>query len=137
MSEAILMQAIGRVRRLGQRRIVKIYDYSVKKTFNSRQINNNLAKVIPNMVAQLNNSLFKLSFNEDRKEIDLGSWFKNQDRSLSRVPPQFLDWFDADELLTGDALIFALMNVLKEGSLTTVRQDCDLVVQMREEGDCA
>jgi len=67
MSEAILMQAIGRVRRLGQRRIVKIYDYSVK-TFNSRQINNNLAKVIPNMVAELNNSLFKLSFNEDRKE---------------------------------------------------------------------
>jgi len=73
MSEVILMQTINCVCHLDQRYIMKIYNYSVKKIFNNCQINNNLIKVIFNMIIKLNNSLFKLLFNENKKKINLNS----------------------------------------------------------------
>src|SRR5438034_5585873 len=42
MSEALLMQAIGHVRYLSQKCIVKIYNYMILNSFNIKQLENNL-----------------------------------------------------------------------------------------------
>ena len=71
MLKALLMQAIGRVRHLGQKHIIKIYDYTVLNSFNIKQLENNLIKMILNLIVKLNNELFNIIFNHDTKTIDL------------------------------------------------------------------
>lgn len=58
MSNPIAQQAISQVRQLGQTWIVKVYDYQVQQSFNCRQVANDLSKVIPGMVAELNPDMF-------------------------------------------------------------------------------
>jgi hypothetical protein len=125
MSEALLMQAIGRVRRLGQKRIVKVYDYTVLNSFNIKQLENNLAKMIPGLVAELSDELFNITFNHDTKEIDLGYWVRNSDGTLSPVPHNSIDRFDSEKLVQSDELMYALLEAMKEGSQLRMRSLCD------------
>jgi len=125
MSEALLMQAIGRVRRLGQKRIVKVYDYTVLNSFNIKQLENNLAKMIPGLVAELSDELFNITFNQDTKEIDLGYWVRNSDGTLSPVPHNSIDRFDSEKLVQSDELMYALLEAMKEGSQLRMRSLCD------------
>ena len=71
MSEVLLMQAIECVRHLSQKHIVKIYDYTVLNSFNIKQLENNLIKMILNLVTELNNELFNIIFNHNTKKINL------------------------------------------------------------------
>ena len=52
MSEVLLMQAIEHVRHLGQKHIVKIYNYMILNSFNIKQLKNNLIKMIFNLIHQ-------------------------------------------------------------------------------------
>src|SRR5947207_15342344 len=71
MLEVLLMQAIGRVRCLSQKCIVKIYNYTVLNSFNIKQLENNLIKMISDLVAELNDELFNITFNIDTKKLIL------------------------------------------------------------------
>ncbi|RWQ94007.1 hypothetical protein C8Q69DRAFT_312507 [Paecilomyces variotii] len=44
-SDRFVQQAIGRVRRLRQRRIMKVYDYFLENSFKTRQLTLNLNKL--------------------------------------------------------------------------------------------
>ncbi|KAM5448074.1 hypothetical protein MaudCBS49596_005660, partial [Microsporum audouinii] len=78
MSEAITRQAIGRCARLGQTRIVKVYEYRVPRSFNIRQVTNNVQKAIPGMIAELNRGIFTVEGNDDG-DVDLGQWAINRE----------------------------------------------------------
>jgi len=65
------MQAIEHVRCLDQKHIVKIYDYMILNSFNIKQLENNLIKMISDLVVKLNNKLFNITFNIDIKKINL------------------------------------------------------------------
>lgn len=56
-SDRYIQQAIGRVWRLGQTHIVKVYDYYLDHSFNTRQLSLNLNKLIPSLVTELNNGI--------------------------------------------------------------------------------
>lgn len=60
MSNSITQQAVGRVRRLGQQHIVKVYEYQVGKSYNCWQMLNNVNKAVPGMTAGLNSNIFKV-----------------------------------------------------------------------------
>jgi hypothetical protein len=52
----MLHQAIGRVRRLGQKSVVKISEYHLAKSFEIKQLSNNVSKVLPALAMQINNA---------------------------------------------------------------------------------
>ena len=64
------MQAIEHVKCLDQKCIVKIYNYMILNSFNIKQFENNLIKMISDLVAELNDELFNIIFNINTKKID-------------------------------------------------------------------
>jgi len=76
MSEAIVMQAVGRLRRLGQEKIVLVYEYRVPDSFNTRLIAKNVEKVIPGLIAELNRAEFSINVKDTDQgaELVLGQW---------------------------------------------------------------
>ena len=60
-SDPFLQQAIGCVCQLGQLKMVHIYDYQVKDSFNMTVIKKNLLKAIPDLATQLNTTIFEVS----------------------------------------------------------------------------
>ena len=44
----------------------------VENSFNEKQLSNNLNKVVPNIIAELNSSMFIMTFKNDIKMINLG-----------------------------------------------------------------
>ena len=71
MSEVLLMQAIEHIRHLSQKHIIKIYNYIILNSFNIKQLENNLIKMISDLVTELNDELFNIIFNHDTKTINL------------------------------------------------------------------
>ena len=114
------MQAVGHLRQLGQKKIVKIYKYHVENSFNTKQLENNLNKSVPGLVAELNSKVFLMSFKEDTKEIDLGYWKQNSDGSLSQIPPDQVEHVSKEDLVESDDLIYALLDAMKAGALLTM-----------------
>lgn len=53
------------------------YDISMNKTFNSRQILNNVGKAIPGLMAELNHSIFEIGVDDNGQSnplYSIGSW---------------------------------------------------------------
>ena len=71
MLKVLLMQAIECVKCLDQKYIVKIYDYMILNSFNIKQLENNLIKMIFSLIVKLNDELFNITFNIDTKKINL------------------------------------------------------------------
>ena len=71
MLKILLMQAIEHIRCFDQKCIIKIYNYTVLNSFNIKQLENNLIKMILDLVTELNDKLFNIIFNHDTKKIDL------------------------------------------------------------------
>ena len=72
MLKVLLMQAIECVIHFDQKHIIKIYNYIVLNSFNIKQLENNLIKMISDLVVELNDELFNITFNIDTKKINLG-----------------------------------------------------------------
>ena len=70
MLKILLMQVIECVRHFDQKYIVKIYNYIILNNFNIKQLENNLIKMIFNLVVKLNDELFNIIFNIDTKKIN-------------------------------------------------------------------
>lgn len=115
-SEAMLNQAVGGSRRLGQLKIVKVYEYIVEDSFNIKQLNNSMNKVIPTLVAELNSDFINLKFDKDKKEIDLGLWRRNEDQTLSRLSAKEAVNVPTEDLVQGDDVIYALLHAMKSGA---------------------
>lgn len=119
LSEAIMMQAVGRVRRIGQQRIVKIYDYRVPKSFNERQAAKILEKSLPGLVAELNNTLFALN-HSDKETLVMNNWAINDDKQIIKLengenPPQGYRVVEADVVLSH------IIKAMKGGVSASVR----------------
>jgi len=113
-SKVILMQAIEWVRKLGQKKIVKIYNYMMKNSFNMWQLLNNMNKIILNMIAELNINLFFIFYKNDVKKIELDYWAKNEDDTLFQIPTSLVKHVSNDKIVTEDDLIYALLNAMKD-----------------------
>ena len=70
MSKILLMQAIEHIRHFSQKHIIKIYNYTILNSFNIKQLENNLIKMISDLVVKLNDELFNITFNIDTKKIN-------------------------------------------------------------------
>jgi len=98
MSEAVAVQAIGRCWRLGQTRTVLVYEYRVADSFNTRQANRNLEKLIPGVVAQLNQALFQLDTGQEGESVTIGWWGRTSDGKIVRINAE-----NADQLTSIEA----------------------------------
>ena len=83
-SDAIGIQAVGRVRRIGQLREVKVFEYYVQGTVNEFQRWKNLQKALPGVLAQLNNRIFQGKESSELDIKDLESWCMTEDGKLIR-----------------------------------------------------
>ena len=117
MSEPVAMQAIGRVRRLGQTHVVKVYDYRVLDSFNMRQAVTNLSKAVPGMIAELNKAIFNVGIDDAGDNISLGRWERTDDGRLVPSTRAEEDDDSSDEeqsaVLSGDDVVMTIMNIMK------------------------
>lgn len=93
-SQQIGAQSCARIHRLGgqEDQIVEFVTFLTKKTFNERQVQNNLRKAIPGVLASLNNSIFgvNISTNDetDDLELDIGEWVQWEGRLVKANDPR-------------------------------------------------
>lgn len=112
ISTSIAQQAIWKVKRLDQTRVVNVYDYQVENSFDCCQIAINPSKAIPGMVTELNPEIFAVEIHDNNniklqvKPIQSGQDYIMPDRRikdrketfclfrLSRMPnSENLKWF--------------------------------------------
>lgn len=103
-NDNLLKQAIGRIRRLGQTRAVKVYTYVLEESFNMRQIAHNLSKAVPALGLFLNSEAWDISLNTDTGDIDMGSWVLNRDKSISRVSDIYIPYLNPRFFIKPDRL---------------------------------
>lgn len=111
-SESTSAQAIGRLWRLGQQKIVKVYEYHVPDTFSSRQVLRNAAKAIPGLVAQLDKALYCINTDDEGNLVmenwgesaagDLINWSKGEDPPLGT------------KLLSPDEVLMRIQRLIKD-----------------------
>jgi hypothetical protein len=65
-SKSVVDQAIGRVCRLGQQKVVLVYDYQVEKSFDMTLVLRNKIKAIPALVAQMRGGEFLAEAGDDQ-----------------------------------------------------------------------
>lgn len=111
-SEAVREQAISRVRRLGQNRIVKVYDIRVRQSFNVRQIRNNISKRFPTMVAELDSRVFPVHLLHSESTVDLGQWIQKPDGTVHKLTSDNRD-IPGAKLLSGDSVVEALLDAMQ------------------------
>lgn len=109
MGFPMLHQAIGRVRRLGQKSLVKVYEYHLVKSFNTKQLSNNVSKVLPALAMQINNSNWNMHLrkNADNDQIEItmkDTWVQNGDYSISRLRAPLHQYIPPSELLDANGL---------------------------------
>lgn len=123
MSESIRMQAIGRIHRLGQSKIVKVYDYVVDHSFNVRQIAKNIKKAIPGMAAQLSPEFFYDRLNSSTGEVELGHWVSNLDGSISRVSAELFQKIPEQRHLDANELVPNILGVARGARVIRDKSD--------------
>lgn len=126
-SDRYIQQAVGCVRRLGQRRIVKVYDYFLQDSFNNRQLSLNLNKFVPSLVTELNQNIVQVYYDKKTKELDLGHWARNLDDILSPVKEEHIAIVEifSDRLVQDDDLMYAFIDALKTGTGDILRRQED------------
>lgn len=102
----ISAQAIGRVRRLGNpSEVVFVYEYSVKDSFNEKQVMSNIEKAIPGAMAILNKRMFyNYDDEDDEEDVDLDDWILRDGRLILAQEVDYqklgLKILSAEELIT-------------------------------------
>jgi hypothetical protein len=109
MGMPIAAQAIGRVRRLGQTRIVKVYEYHLEKSFDQHMISNNISKAMPALALSLNDTNW--NFQLDPKTgggVKMDPYLLNWDGTISEVDEVWFPYLNKSDYVTPEALL-ALM----------------------------
>jgi hypothetical protein len=83
--------AAARVHRLGQTEPVEVVTMTVPHTFNDRQIQNNLRKAIPNVMAMMDQTIFGAEVGggeaTEEAELHVGRWVNYQGRLVPADEP--------------------------------------------------
>ena len=103
----------------------KIYNYTVLNNFNIKQLENNLIKMISDLVVKLNNELFNITFNYDTKTINLNYWVHNFNDTLFFISHNSIHCFDFKKLVQSDELMYALLETMKKESQFRMHFLCD------------
>ncbi|OJD22328.1 hypothetical protein ACJ73_06325 [Blastomyces percursus] len=75
-NRALTMQAVGRVLRIGQTKIVKVYEYVVPNSFKVYKLEKSNSKVIPGLMTELNRAIFDVtvgSNSDDERSACVGA----------------------------------------------------------------
>lgn len=70
MSKSVVDQAVGRVCRIGQQRIVLVYEYRLENSFNTVLISRNKLKSIPGLIAEMAQDEFR----PNNSTLEMGRW---------------------------------------------------------------
>lgn len=73
-SRSVIEQAIGRVQRIGQTRVVLVYEYRVSGTFNAYMVNRNKSRAIPGIVTELSPDMALSVGQEQQTSLDMDRW---------------------------------------------------------------
>lgn len=113
MGYPLLHQAIGRVRRLGRKSIVKVYEYHLENSFDIKQLSNNVSKVLPLIAMQTNNVDWKMRLTKGEKdniEVTLeDTWVQNDDGTVSRLRPAYRPFLSPELFMSADQLLEAIL----------------------------
>ena len=72
--------------------------------------------MISDLVAELNDELFNITFNIDTKKINLDYWVHNHDDTLFFISHNFINHFDSKKLVQSDELIYTFLETMKKES---------------------
>jgi hypothetical protein len=136
-SFSILEQAIGRVRRLGQTRVVKVYDYRLEGSFNMQQIARNYEKSMPTLALFLSREEWDIQVNEDN-EIEVGIWWKNADDSISRISEAIyatMPLYYRRQTLSTEDVFRTIIEHYQSGQYLQIRPNSDYEQIAENEGD--
>ena len=91
-SEAAAVQAAGRARRMGSPyKVVYVYEFFLMDSFNSKQMDRNMKKALPSLVAELNRHMFSGAngeYYEEEGDLDLGVWCILDGKLVSGTDPR-------------------------------------------------
>lgn len=73
-SQSVVDQAIGRVQRIGQTRVVLVYEYRVSGTFNVYIVNRNKSRAIPEIVTEISPDMALFVGQEQQPTLDMDRW---------------------------------------------------------------
>jgi hypothetical protein len=108
-ANSVLYHATGRVRRLGQEKWVKVYDYPLNNSFNIRQLTNNLTKAVPAMALSLNRDEWQFSLNQESGSMEIPPFALNDDGTISLIPNAFCSYLPITSFLNADELVTKML----------------------------
>jgi hypothetical protein len=78
-----------------------------------RQASNNLVKVVPGVIAELNPAIFQMSATDDFSTIELGAWRKNKEGKLVQLRAGEGDEVNPEDIMQGEDVVVALVEAMK------------------------
>ncbi|KAI7968163.1 hypothetical protein EIK77_010333 [Talaromyces pinophilus] len=113
MGYPMLHQAIGRVRRLGQKSAVKVYEYHLEKSFDIKQLSNNVSKMLPSLAMQINNVDWNMRLTKGDKDkivVTLtDTWVQNDDGTVSCLRPAYRPFLSPKLFMSAEQLLKAIL----------------------------
>ncbi|KUL90693.1 hypothetical protein ZTR_00025 [Talaromyces verruculosus] len=110
MGLPIAAQAIGRVRRLGQTKIVKVYEYHLEKSFDEDLISRNISKAIPALALSLNDANWKFQLDSKAKGgVTMPPYLLNRDQTISDVDDVWLPYLRETDFVAPEAFLTIML----------------------------
>lgn len=111
MGLAITAQAVGRVRRLGQSYVVKVYEYHLMKSFDMDLIANNISKAIPSVALAMDQTSWNFTLNNSADgSVDMPPFTRNSDGTISAIPDVWMPYIDVNHICEPQRFIKSIIN---------------------------
>lgn len=110
MGMPIAAQAIGRVRRLGQKETVKVYEYHLEKSFDQHMICNNISKAMPALALSLNDTNWKLHLDpKTGGGVTMEPRLLNRDGTISELDKVWFPYLHSHDYVTPETFLTLLL----------------------------
>lgn len=124
MGLPIAAQAIGRVRRLGQMRAVKVYEYPLEKSFDQYMISNNLSKAMPALDLSLNDTNFKFHLDPSTGGgVEMARYLLNRDGTISELDDVWYPYLPSSDYVTPQIFLGLLLRAQSDSKAFILPKD--------------